>query len=89
MSQQRVAIQGCTPYDYSRRAALVCDLAAQLRDVDPSLVWDYLTCLPSGELQRLTMVALAGIDVDRPISDVFGWVEQLPVAKYPAEALAL
>jgi hypothetical protein len=63
------------------RATLVCDLAAQLRDVDPAVVWDYLTGLPADELQRMTMVALAGIDVDSPISEVFGWVQQLPAAR--------
>ncbi|WP_268950232.1 hypothetical protein [Mycolicibacterium pulveris] len=37
--------------------------------------------MPANELQRLMMVALAAIPVDRRVEDMFAWVCDLPVAK--------
>jgi hypothetical protein len=76
-----VTINGGEAIHYRRRADLVCELATQLRDTDPNGVWDYLTATPASELQRLLMIALAGIDVDKPVTDVFGWVLDLPTAR--------
>lgn len=81
MSKQTLPIAGHKPIDYYHRASLVADLASQLQDSDPAVVWDYLTTIPGGELQRLLMIALAGIDVDRPLNDIWSWVLELPVAR--------
>ncbi|BBY78898.1 hypothetical protein MPUL_00560 [Mycolicibacterium pulveris] len=81
MSFQRVPITGETPTAYVSRAHLVADLAQQVQDEDPAVVWTYLTALPANELQRLMMVALAAIPVDRRVEDMFAWVCDLPVAK--------
>jgi hypothetical protein len=84
MTDQHVPIVGHTATDYVSRAHLVTDLAAQVQDADPSIAWDYLTALPAAELQRLTMIALAGIPVDQTVSDIFGWVTELPIARASA-----
>ncbi|OYN76842.1 DUF7368 family protein [Mycolicibacterium sphagni] len=81
MSWQLVPVTGVDEEAYETRAAIVADLACQMQDVDPLLVWDYLTAVPASELQRLLMVALAGIPLDRRIDDIFSWVHQLPVAQ--------
>jgi hypothetical protein len=84
MSNQHVAITGVTPTDYLSRAHLVADLAFQVQDSDPAIVWDYLTALPGAELQRLTMIALAGIPVDKTVPQIFSWVSELPIARETA-----
>ena len=82
MSKQAVPITGETPIDYYRRANLVCDLASQVQDEDTSIVWDYLTALTPAEMQRLLMVALAAIDVNAPMEQIYSWVLQLPAARH-------
>jgi hypothetical protein len=52
-------------------------LAGQLRDCDPAMTWQYLTAIPSAELQRLLVVALAAIPLESKRSELFGWVQQL------------
>ena len=81
MSKQLIPTTGTQPIDYYRRAMLVTDLAAQIQDSDPGVVWDYLTATPADEVQRLLVIALAAIDVDQPIDRIFEWVYDLPVAK--------
>ena len=81
MSKQTVPITGTTPIDYYRRASLVSDLAIQVQDGDPAIVWDYLTALSADELQRLAMIAFAGIDGDKTINEIWSWVLKLPVAR--------
>lgn len=81
MSNQRIPITGTTPTDYVSRARLVTNLAAQVQDADPGVVWHYLTALPAAELQRLTMVALAAIPVDQTVEEMFAWVSALPAAR--------
>lgn len=81
MSKQTVPITGTAPIDYYRRASLVCDLATQVQDGDPAIVWDYLTALSAEEVQRLLVIALAGINIDVPIDRVYGWVYELPAAR--------
>lgn len=79
MSEQYRAVDGTGFDDHRRRANQVCDLATQVRDADPSVVWSVLTTIPAAELQRLLMVALAGIDVEgRTVDDVYEWVRELP-----------
>lgn len=79
MSDQYRAVEGSEFTDHRRRANQVCDLATQVRDCDPSVVWSVLTTIPASELQRLMMVALAGIDVEgKTVDDVYGWVRELP-----------
>lgn len=82
MSKRRTPIRGNSDDAMRARAHLVCDLASQLRDLDPVEVWDYLATMPTLELRRLLVVALAGIEVeDRTVVDVFRWVTELPVAR--------
>jgi hypothetical protein len=82
MSGQRMPVVGLAEGDFQDRAYLVADLAAQLQDLDPVIVWDYLTALPAAELQRMLMVALAAVPVDgKRVEDLFGWVCALPIAK--------
>lgn len=81
MSGQRLPISGVGDDDYRDRASLLCHLAAQVQDEDPHKVWDYLTVLPAVELQRLLQLALAAIPVDRTITEIFGWVYDLPATK--------
>lgn len=81
LSGQRVPVAGHSAADYERRAWTVVDLAGQVQDEDPALVWTYLTATPADELQRLLMIALAGMPLDRSIDQTFGWVVALPVAR--------
>lgn len=81
MSEQRVPITGDTPMDYVARAKLVANLASQVQDFDPAIVWSYLTALPGSELQRLMMVALAAIPLDKTVDEMFSWVTALPAAR--------
>lgn len=82
MSGQRAPIKGLTDKDFGDRAYLVADLAGQLQDLDPVIVWDYLTALPAAELQRMMMVALAAIRVEgQKVDDLFAWVCDLPIAR--------
>jgi hypothetical protein len=80
MSKQRIPVTGLNSDDFIERAVLVADLAGQLQDLDPTIVWDFLTALPAAELQRMMMVALAAVPVDQTLTDVFGWVCDLPTA---------
>lgn len=80
MSGQRAPITGTSNRDYERRAHTVLDLAWQVQDEDPTVVWTVLGVTEPDELRRLLMVALAGIPVDRTPAEVFAWVHQLPVA---------
>jgi hypothetical protein len=81
LSGQRVPVTGHSDRDYETRAWTVLDLAQQVADRDPQLVWTYLTATPADELQRLLMIALAAVPVDRPIAEVFRWVYELPAAR--------
>ena len=80
MTKQPVMASGTADHDYERRAAIVTDLACQMRDYDTGIVWHYLTAAPAVELQRMMMVALAAVPTDRTLRDTFGWVCELPVA---------
>lgn len=84
MGNQRETVTGTSPHSYEARADLVADLAEQVQDADPAVVWDYLTALPAVELQRLLMVTLAGLPIDRTLADIFDWVYELPAAKVVA-----
>jgi hypothetical protein len=84
LSRQHAPITGESPNAYVSRAYLVTDLACQVQDDDPSIVWDYLTALPADEVQRLLQIALAAVPVDKSLEEVFGWVRDLPVARESA-----
>lgn len=83
LARQHVPVSGRAPADYVSRAYLVADLADQIQDRDPQAVWQYLTCLPGDELQQLLMIALAAVPVGRgrPVTEIWAWVTELPVAK--------
>jgi len=63
--------------ELERTAHLVMGLAVRLRDENPVLVWDALSRLDRQRLQEVTVVALAGMNVEAPLSEVFGWVSEI------------
>ncbi len=81
-----VPITGLTADAHDRRAELIGHLAWRMKDEDPAAVWRYLTVLPADELQRLLMIALAAIPVDRSMDELFAWVEALPDARFEKAA---
>lgn len=81
MSWQLLPVEGVSDSDYERRAVLVGELAQQVQDYSPHEVWEYLTALPGVELQRLLMVSLAAIPLDRSLNDMYRWVVDLPIAQ--------
>lgn len=80
LSWQRIPVVGVSDDDYLMRARFVAELALLVQDEDPHMVWDYLTALPAVEIQRLLMITLAGIPVDKRPGEIWGWVAKLPVA---------
>ncbi len=60
------------------------DLACRLRDENPAIVWNALWRMDRVSLQKLTVAALAGLNPDVPVSELFGWVLNLPVAQEAA-----
>lgn len=84
LSGQPATSCGEQPEDYRTRAATVCYLAAQLRDRDPALTYSWLCATERDELIRLMIVALAAVPVDKPASQIFGWVTALPAARQEA-----
>lgn len=91
LSDQRVPVTGHSERDHERRAYTVMDLAEQIQNSDPELVWTYLTALPADELQRLLVIALAGVPVPEAATpeDVFAWVLDLPIARTtPAQEIS-
>ncbi len=80
MSRQLIPPTGLADAAFHQRAVIVTDLAMQVQDSDPAVVWDYLTCLSAVELQRMLMVALAAVRCDGRLEDIFGWVCELPAA---------
>jgi hypothetical protein len=84
LSLQHTVITGDSPTAYVSRARLVANLAEQVQDFDPAIVWTYLDALPVNELRRLAMIALAAIPVDQTVEQMFGWVTELPAAKVVA-----
>jgi hypothetical protein len=87
MSGEHCPITGHSDVDYVNRAHLVANLAWRIKDEDPADTWRYLTMLPADEVQRLLMLALAAVPVDRSVEDLFEWVCDLPDAR-AAEAAA-
>ena len=81
LTNQRIPITGTSNTDHANRADVLADLACQVQDQDPHIVWQYLTCLPAGELQRLLMFALAALPVDRTLDEMWGWVKDLPISR--------
>ena len=81
MSKQPIMPSGTTDHDYERRAAIITDLACQMRDYDTAIVWEFLTATPAVELQRMMMIALAAVPTDKTLRDTFQWVCDLPIAR--------
>lgn len=88
LSGQYIPVTGHTPLDHEKRARAVLDLATQIQDENPAIVWTYLTATPAAELQRLLVIALAAIPITAPIEQIFGWVYQLPAASQPEDISA-
>jgi hypothetical protein len=84
MTEQHTPITGFTNQDFLSRGYVVADLAQQVQDRDTRIVWDVLTALPAAEVQRLLMIALAAVPTDKPLTEIFGWVCDLPSAKETA-----
>lgn len=82
LSEQPIPADGVGEDANRRRAGIVCQLAAQLRDQDPALVHHYIGVQSRDELERLLVVALAAIPTDRTLLEVFDWVTELPAARY-------
>lgn len=81
MSEQRLPVTGREPCDFRARATLVADLALQVRDEDPHLVWGYLTAMPADVVQELLQIALAAIPVEgKTVDEIWAWVTELPDA---------
>lgn len=81
LSGQHQPIEGDSPTAYVSRAHLVADLACQVQDADPAIVWAYLGALDFDELRRMTMLALATTPVDQTVREMFAWVSNLPQAR--------
>lgn len=62
-------------------AAHVVCMAAELRD-DLTPVWDTLAAASPTQLRDWLIIALAAVDIERPISDLFQWVQDMPIARY-------
>lgn len=75
----RVSERRATEMDQAADA--VMELACRLRDENPALTWNALWRMDRVALQKVCMVALAGIDPDTPVAELFGWVLDLPVAR--------
>lgn len=84
LSEMPVPATGTGEVDFHRRAHIVAELAGMQRDYDPATVWDYATAVDACELQRLLMVALAAIDVEKTVDELWGWVAGLPAARCSA-----
>lgn len=82
LSHQPLPATGYNPHDYERRAGTVALLAAQLRDEDPQGVYDYLRAQTHSELLVLCAVALAAINTDLKLSELYRWVMDLPAARF-------
>lgn len=57
-----------------KRAGQVLDMAVNLRDEDPRHVRRALAHAPREVLEQWALIGLAGIDVDRPATEIFAWV---------------
>ncbi|CNN64717.1 Uncharacterised protein [Mycobacterium tuberculosis] len=57
------------------------NLAEQIRDDDPALVWRYLKTLDAERLTTLAMVSIAAVPSGSDLQTTFGWVMELPVAR--------
>lgn len=55
-------------------ADAVLDMAVQIRDQDPALVWSALDKLGHQELIEVAMIALAAVPIDSPKSRIWEWL---------------
>jgi hypothetical protein len=64
-----------------KTARTVLNLAEQIRDDDPSLVWKYLSSLGRDRLQTLAAVALTAVPPGNSLETAYRWVMDLPAAR--------
>lgn len=82
MEYQIAPIRGRDAEAHEQRIDLVLDLAHQIQDADPTLVWTYLASVPADELKLLMMAALCGLDIgSKSRHELFGWLGELPAAR--------
>jgi hypothetical protein len=62
-------------------AILAAEMAASLRDENPAVVWHALSQLGRRGIQELAVILLAIIPIDKPLSHLLAWVNELPAAK--------
>lgn len=62
-------------------AEVATGLAFRLRDEDPRVVKRALSLLGRDTLEELLIVALAAIDVDSELTEIYSWVLDLPAAQ--------
>lgn len=86
MTEQYAPVLGQSATDYMSRAYMVADLAEQIQDRDTAVVWDVLTAVPAAELQRLLMLALAAVPIDKSLNEIYAWVCDLPASRKAATA---
>lgn len=67
--------------ELAKLAEVAAGLAWRLRDEDPRVVRAALQMLTRETLEDLATIALVGMDIDRPMSEVFSWVLDLPAAQ--------
>jgi hypothetical protein len=63
--------------EYSRnlhRVDVVLHWAQMLREEDPAALHSWIRHTDRAELEKLLCIALAGVPIDKPKSEVFGWV---------------
>lgn len=67
--------------EMAKFAEIVTGLAFRLRDQDPRVVRQALRLLSRNTIEELFIVALAAIDVDSELTEIYSWVLDLPAAK--------
>lgn len=67
--------------ELAKLAEVATGLAFRLRDEDPRVVQRALSMLRRETLEQLTIVALAGLNVDAELSEIYSWVLDLPAAQ--------
>ena len=67
--------------EVEKLADIALGLACRLRDEDATHVRVALSMLSEAAKDELLIIALAGIDIDRPVTDIYGWVLALPAAQ--------
>lgn len=67
--------------ELEKLAEIVTSLAFRLRTEDPRVVQHALSLLSSNVKDDLLIIALAGINVDAELTEIYSWLLDLPAAK--------